>query len=182
MARKAKKVAVKRRSKAEAKAKVPSPRRPRHPLSVLRSEVDRLFDDFSSHFSWPFGRSPFAESVWQLPSKFNYNLPVADITETEKEYRIAAELPALDAKDVEVTLTKDTLSITGEKTDEKEEKKKDYYLSERRYGTFRRSFRLPDEVDVDNIGAEFGNGVLTVTLPKKPGSKTQSKRIAVQSK
>jgi HSP20 family protein len=86
----------------------------------------------------------------------------------------------MDEKDIAVKLSNGTLTIKGEKHEEKEEKKKDYYLSERRYGSFQRSFTVPDGVDEDKIEAAFKNGVLTVSLPKTPEAQKKEKQIAIK--
>src|SRR5262249_59273404 len=93
---------------------------------------------------------------------------------------ITAELPGMDEKDIDVKFSDGTLTIKGEKQGEREEKKKDFYLSERRYGSFQRSFAVPAGVDADRIAANFKNGVLTVTLPKTPRAQTSEKRIPVR--
>jgi len=107
--------------------------------------------------------------------------PAVDFTDTEKAYELTAELPGIDEKDIEVKVANGILSIKGEKQEEKEEKKKDYYLRERNFGSFERSFQLPDSVDTDKIEASFKKGVLTVTLPKKPGAQTAAKKIDVKA-
>ena len=83
-------------------------------------------------------------------------------------------------KDIDVKVSDGNLTIKGEKQEEKEEKKKDYYLQERRFGSFERRFRVPEGVDIDKIEASFKNGVLTVTLPKKPEAQAASKKIEVK--
>ena len=87
----------------------------------------------------------------------------------------------MDAGDVEVKYADGVLTIKGEKKEEKEEKKADYYMSERRFGTFQRVFRLPDGVDADKIVANFKNGVLTVTLPKTAESQKSEKKITIKA-
>jgi len=89
-------------------------------------------------------------------------------------------LPGIDEKDIEVKVANGILSIKGEKQEEKEEKKKDYYLRERNFGSFERSFQVPDGVDTDKIEASFKKGVLTVTLPKKPEAQIAAKKIDVK--
>lgn len=107
--------------------------------------------------------------------------PAVDITEREKAYEITAELPGMDEKNIEVKVTDGSLTIKGEKHEEKEEKKKNYYLHERHFGSFERRFGLPDGVDADKIEAAFKKGVLTVTLPKKPEAQKPAKKIEVKA-
>jgi HSP20 family protein len=151
------------------------------PLANLRREIDRLFDDFG------FGvtRRPGAPSVFDVEPFWRGELsfgkaPAVDIAEKEKEYEITAELPGLDESNVEVNFADGLLTIRGEKQEEKEEKKKDYYLSERRFGSFQRSFQVPDGVDADKITATFKNGVLTLSLPKSPEARKKEKKIAIK--
>jgi HSP20 family protein len=108
------------------------------------------------------------------------SFPVVDLAETEKEYRITAELPGLAEKDVELTLANGVLTLKGEKRDAREEDEKDYHVSERRYGSFQRSFRLPEDVDVERIEAGCKDGVLTVTLPKTAQAQAGKRRIEVK--
>lgn len=93
----------------------------------------------------------------------------------------SAELRCLEHSNVEVKVLNSTLTIRGEKKDEKEEQKKDYYLSERRYGVFERSFHVPEGIDADNIAACFKNGVLTVTLTKSPEAQKTQKKIEIKA-
>lgn len=104
-----------------------------------------------------------------------------DVCEREKEYEITAELPGMDTSNIDVKLANGMLTIKGEKKEEKEEKQKDYYVSERRYGSFERYFALPDGVDADKIGASFKNGVLKVTLPKTAEAQKPAKKIDVKA-
>jgi HSP20 family protein len=151
------------------------------PFESLRQEVDRLFEDFGGGF-W---RSPFRSSFGVAPfQRFEERisaLPAVDVSETDKAYEIVAELPGMDEKDVEVKVASGVLTIKGQKQDEKEEKQKDYYMRERSFGSFQRSFQVPDGVDSDKIEAKFKNGVLTVTLPKSTEAQTAEKKIAVKS-
>ena len=152
------------------------------PFENLRREVDRLFDDFDPNF-WraPFRRSMFGiEPFWRREVSWA-GVPAVDITESEKAYELTAELPGLDEKNIEVKLTNGNLTIKGEKREEKEEKKKDYYLSERHFGSFERQFRVPEGVDAEKIEASFKKGVLTVTLPKKPEAQKPEKKINIRA-
>ena len=151
------------------------------PFESLRRKVERLFDDFGRGLGW----SPFRSSLSRMKSLWGRQLEwpsalVVDVAEREKDYEITAELPGMAESDIEVNLSDDVLMIKGEKKEEKEEKKKDYYLSERRYGSFQRSFRVPEGVDTGKIEAKFKHGVLTLTLPKTPEAQKKQKKIEVK--
>jgi HSP20 family protein len=156
--------------------------RPWWPFEGLRREIDRLFDDFDGGF-WrsPSQRSMFAGEPFRHRELPSIAVPAVDVSETDKAYEIAAELPGMDEKDIEVKVVDGSLTIKGEKQEEKEEKKKDYYLSERRFGSFERRFEVPEGVDADKIEASFKKGVLTVTLPKKPEAQKPGKKIEVKT-
>jgi HSP20 family protein len=150
------------------------------PFESLRREIDRLFDDFRP-FDWRLPsrvlglETPrMARAAWQVA-------PAMDLVEKDDAYEITAELPGLDDKNVDIKLSNHTLTIKGEKSEEKEDKQKDYYLSERRYGSFQRSFQLPEGVDADKIDAKFAKGILTVKLPKSAEAKKAEKKIAVKA-
>lgn len=136
------------------------------PFSSFRREMDRVFDDFFT------GRAPtrFVEGV---DVRF-------DVSETENEIKVMAELPGVDEKDVDVTLTEDLLTIRGEKKRQEERKDENYHMVERSYGGFARSIRLPFGVDQDKVAASFNNGVLTVTLPKPPEVQRQARKIEIK--
>ncbi len=147
------------------------------PFRNLRHEMERLFEDFER--GWP--RSIFSvEPFWRREATW-VAAPAVDVAETEKAYEITAELPGMAEKDVELKLANGVLTIKGEKHEEKEEKKKGYHVSERRYGAFERSFRLPDGVDADKIEASFKNGLLKVALPKTPEAQKPEKKIEVKA-
>ena len=151
------------------------------PFEGLRREVDRLFDDFGGGF-WrsPF-RGAFDLAPFQRLATGCAAMPAVDVSETDKAYEITAELPGIDEKNVEVKLTNGVLTIKGEKQDEKEEKKKDYYRQERSFGSFQRSFQVPEGVDTDKIEASFKKGILSVTLPKSAEAQRAEKKITVKS-
>jgi len=171
---------------AETATKVPvkteKAQAPRRPFVSLRREIDRLFEDFDRDFwGFPFHRSGFdVEPFWRRELTWAAT-PAVDVTESGTAYEITAELPGLDEKNIEVKLANGDLTIKGEKQEEKEEKKKDYYLHERHLGSFERRFRVPEGVDTSKIEAAFKNGVLTVTLPKSPEVQKAEKKIEVKA-
>lgn len=142
------------------------------PFSAMRAEMERVFDSFMGR---GIGRLPklsrFEESDVVVPS--------IDVRETEAEYVVEAELPGMDEKDVNVTLRNGVLTLKGEKKSEREEKKDDYHLMERSYGSFQRSIQVDDAIDADKVQATFEKGVLKVTLPKRPEAVKAEKRIPV---
>ena len=150
------------------------------PFEGLRREVDRLFEDFQLG-AWrsPFGRGAFdVQPFWR--GDLWSRAPAVDIVDKETTYEISAELPGVDENSIDVKFSDGTLTIKGEKRDEREEKKKNFYLAERRYGSFQRSFSIPACVDADRIEASFKNGVLTVTFPKTPQARKNEKKILVK--
>jgi HSP20 family protein len=151
------------------------------PFEGLRQEIDRLFEDFGLGFRWPFGRSLFAAEPLFRRRMTGAKMPAIDVVESEKAYEITADLPGMDEKNIEVKVADGVMTIKGEKQEEKEEKKKDYYLHERSFGSFQRSFELPETVDPDKIEASFKKGVLTVMLPKKPEAQKPTKKIEVKA-
>ncbi|MGB8277921.1 MAG: Hsp20/alpha crystallin family protein [Methylovirgula sp.] len=151
------------------------------PFETLRHEIDQLFDRFHEPFSrLPFNRSSLLDLSWPREAGFGL-APAVDVVEKDKEYEITAELPGLDEKNIEVKVSNGTLMIKGEKKEEKEEHDKDYYVSERRYGSFSRSFQVPASVDASKIEANFTKGVLTVKLPKTAEAMKSEKTIEVKA-
>jgi HSP20 family protein len=153
------------------------------PFESLRREVDRLFEDFDKD-AWqePFRRSMSRfEPFWRQGAASGLAVPAVDIVEKGDAYEVEAELPGMDEKDIDVKVVGGSLTITGEKKSRTEEKKQNYHLSERRYGSFVRSFPLPGGVDANAIAATFKKGVLTVTMPKTAEAKKPEKRISVKA-
>jgi HSP20 family protein len=141
------------------------------PMFALRSEVDRLFDSFL--------REPLSAIEWPLWGGGKWS-PAIDVAETDTELSVRAELPGIDPKDLEVSVTGNQLVIGGEKKESSETKQKGYYHSETRYGSFRREIPLPDGVDTENIDAQYAHGVLTLKLKKT--APAAAKRIEVKVK
>jgi HSP20 family protein len=113
-----------------------------------------------------------------LFNKEDILMPVIDISETEKEYVITSEIPGVDAKDLDVTLTDGILTIKGEKKQENEENEENYHRIERRYGSFERSFRIPEKVKTDKLDATYKDGVFKLSLPK--AEVVEAKKIEVK--
>lgn len=140
------------------------------PLARLRSEVDRLFDDFPAR--WPTVR-------FALPS--GLLVPAVEMTETKKAYKLNIEVPGMDATDIEMHVQDGSILISGEKKERREEDEKGYSYSERSYGAFERRIELPPSADEKSIKAKVSRGVLEITVPKKPEAAGQRKRIEVES-
>jgi HSP20 family protein len=152
-----------------------------HPLANLREQIDHLFEDFSrSPLAMPFGRQMFDVEPFFRRELMGHGTPAVDITEKEKSFEISVELPGMEEKNIEIKLSNGNLVIKGEKKEETEEKKKDYYLSERHYGSFERIFNLPKGVDAEKIEASFTKGVLTISMPKKPEAIKPEKHIDIK--
>jgi HSP20 family protein len=142
------------------------------PLGTLRREMDRLFDEFGST-GWPV---PGAMRLMaEMPP-----IPAMDLVEANGTYEITAELPGIDLKDVDLKVTGDMLMLKGEKREESERKDRDRHVSERRYGSFQRSIRLPPDADAERIEATCANGVLKITLPKSKDAATREKKIEIR--
>ena len=140
------------------------------PFSRLRGEVDRLFDDFPFRFpSLHFGNGSGIAGT------------ALETTETDKAFKVSAELPGMGANDVEVSFDDGVLRIAGDKKQEREENERGYRLSERSYGSFERLIQLPTTVDEEQISATFKNGVLTVTVPKGTKAEDRARKIAVNA-
>jgi HSP20 family protein len=144
--------------------------------TLTRWEPLREMEDFQNRLSSFFARPPRRGNGHEDITLSDWT-PLADITEDDKEYIIKAELPEMKKEDVKVTVENAVLTVSGERKFEKEEKKKKYHRVERGYGTFVRSFTLPDDADATKVKAEFKNGLLTVHLPKS--EKAKPKQIEV---
>jgi HSP20 family protein len=150
------------------------------PFENLRREVDRLFDDFSmSPFRLPFRRPLFDIEPFWAPESW-VAVPAIDFVEHDDAYEMTAEMPGLDEKNIEVKVANGTLTVKGEKSEDKEQKERGFHLRERRFGSFERSIRVPETVDTDKIEASFKQGVLTVKMPKTEEAKKPVKKIEVK--
>jgi HSP20 family protein len=134
-------------------------------LASLRESMDKLFEEF-------FSRRPrgTAVSAWQ---------PAVELYETDTEVVVRAELPGVDPKNVDITVTEDTLTIKGEARAEQEEKGRNYYRRELRYGSFLRTLALPEEVQGDKARASYRNGILEVRVPKSERARPRTVKVEV---
>jgi HSP20 family protein len=138
----------------------------------FQQEMNRLFDEFSR--GW--GLAPFRE----FSEQWDAFSPRVDVVEGDKEITVSAELPGMDEKGIDLSLSHGVLTISGEKQEEKEDKGRNYYRMERSYGSFQRSIPLPSEVVEDKAKATFKKGVLTITLPKTAEAQAR-KRIPIKT-
>ncbi|WP_414896950.1 Hsp20/alpha crystallin family protein [Rhodovulum sp. YEN HP10] len=137
-----------------------------NPIAALQRDMNRVFEGFWNRLGardWPLGGD--AKS---------------DVVETADAIEVSIELPGMEMKDIEVSVTDDTLTVKGEKRIERQEEKTGYYLSERSYGAIYRSLPLPPGVDGSKAEASFRNGVLTIRLPQTAQAQSQVRRIEVQ--
>lgn len=143
------------------------------PIDAFQREMNRLFDDFFKGFG--------LKSAGEEMENLGAFVPRIDMAEDEDAFRVTAELPGMDEKDIDINLTRDALTIKGEKREEKEEKGKGNYYMERSYGSFTRMLPVPGEIDPDKVEASFKKGVLNITLPKVHKEKKEQKKIEIKS-
>ncbi len=141
------------------------------PFRTFYREIDRLFDDFSRNF----GIAPMTDEGWPRVAA-----PRIDVFETDDILRVNAELPGMNADDIDVSISENQVTIRGEKKIEREEKKEAYHVMERGQGAFSRTIPLPFTVDPDRVEASFDKGVLMVTLPKPPEAAEKARKIEVK--
>lgn len=153
-------------------------RRSDHPMLQIHNEIDRMFEDFFDGFGLP---DLGFRKTWDSMARTGLFKPNLDISESDKEYSIAVELPGVDEKNVELELTGNALKIRGEKKQETEKKDKNYHCMERSYGSFQRVLTLPDDADPDKISAEYKNGIMTITVPRRPELKPGVKKIEIKA-
>jgi HSP20 family protein len=142
-------------------------------FDALRNEMDSVFERFEDGWPrWPSLFRGFERAEGMVPS--------LDIHENTKEITVEADLPGVEEKDISVTLANGILTIRGEKKQEREEKKENYHLSERSFGSFERSVMLPDTIDDNKVEARFDKGVLKVTAAKRPEAVKAEKKIEIK--
>jgi HSP20 family protein len=143
-------------------------------MLALQTDINRAFDHFWRSFASPM-------VPWEMGALFEKAMPRMEVSETDREIEISAELPGMSETDLDVSVTKDALKIKGEKKSEREENGKDFYLRERSYGAVQRVIPLPDGLDIESVKATFKNGVLNVSIPKTEEALAQVKRIPVKA-
>jgi HSP20 family protein len=145
-----------------------------HPLKAFRKDIDTLFQSWAPSLTLP-------DLAWSQTDFW----PRVNVSETENGLRVTAELPGVDEKNIDVTVSGDRLTIRGEKRSEVDEKKdekgRSFRHMERSYGSFERTMALPFDIDPDKVSATFLKGVLTLTLPKPTDENKKSKKIAITS-
>ena len=147
-------------------------------MNIVKWHPFRELEDLQTRLNRVFGEVPFRR-LEEEPPFFAKWTPAVDIQETDKEYLIKADLPDVKKEDVKVELLDGTLTIEGERQQEKEEKGKTFHKIEREYGKFLRRFAMPSEVDASKVQAEFKNGVLNVHLPKSATAKPKAIDVKV---
>jgi HSP20 family protein len=140
-----------------------------NPFAMMQREMNRVFDAINRN--WGLGAFP------EFTGSF---MPRLDVTEDTNVFMVTAELPGMSEKEIDLSISGDTLTIRGEKKEVKEDKNKNYYYSERSYGNFMRSIPLPQQVDTNKVSASFNKGVLTITLPKTAAAMESTKKIDVK--
>ena len=145
----------------------------------FRIDPSRELEDMSTRLSRIFGRTLAPKEGGKEEMTIAEWSPLVDISEDEKEYLIKAELPEVKKEDVKLSVHNDVLSISGERKYEKEEKGKKYHRVERAYGSFTRSFMLPDDADEGKVAAEYKDGILKVHLPKSEKAKPKSIEVKI---
>ena len=140
-----------------------------NPFQMMQREMNRLFDNFMSDFSLFPSRERFMDSFPQI-----------DLKDTDKEIVVDVEIPGMDEKDIHISMSDNVLTIRGEKQQEKEEKKGNFYHVERSYGSFHRDIPLHAEIEEDKVSAKYKKGVLKINLPKTPEAQRKHKQIPIQ--
>ena len=145
---------------------------PTHLFDNLHDEVDRLFEEFASGSVWP----RLARQNWE-----GETMPATDPSETDKFVEVSIDLPGIDEKDIDITLSDNVLTVKASRQSEAEDEAKDYHRIERTYGSFFRQIPMPCQVLEDDVQASFKKGVLTIALPKAPGAQNEQRKIEIRS-
>jgi HSP20 family protein len=144
------------------------------PFNMLGRDINSVFGDFLVDWTRPDRR------LNMIDRQMGSFMPEIDVTETDREFQVTADLPGMDEKDLEVTFIEGSLCIKGEKREEHEEEKGNMFHSERRYGTFERLIPISSDIDPNKAKASFKKGVLKITLPKTENARSNRKTIPVE--
>ncbi len=145
------------------------------PAALLHSRMNDLMDEFFREFETPWG------GLMPSPGRGGARFPSLDVSETDTEIQVHAELPGMSEKDIEVTLDDGSLTLHGEKKQEREDKSRTYHVVERSWGEFHRVIPIPSGVDTGKVKATFKDGILRVTLPKTEDARSRKKVVTVQA-
>ncbi len=155
--------------------------KPTGQLSYPVNQFYRDMNDILGRFLYGYGMPPHASgNIFQGSLGDGLLKPMVDVNASDKEYSISIEVPGIDQKDIKLEISNNTLTVRGEKQQKKEEKEKNYYRMERSYGAFQRLLSLPEDADQDKAAADFKNGVLTVTVPRKALPDKDTRQIQIR--
>lgn len=152
-----------------------APKREENIFLSLKEEMDTLFERFFNRFSM------MPSNFEEMGREFGDFSPKIDMKESDKEVKIFAELPGLNEKDLDISVSEHSLTIKGEKKKEVEDKKDNYYRMERSYGSFYRTIALPEGVDTNKVDATYKKGVLNIIIPKTAKAIESRKKIAIKA-
>lgn len=147
-----------------------------NPILSFQNEMNRLFSEFFGEMSFP----SWSPGWGRVPESTLAVTPAMDVVESDKEFKVSAELPGIDPKDVQVTVADGYVTLKGEKKQDFKEEKEGYSRQERSYGAFHRVIALPDTANFDKAEASFNKGVLTISVPKKAGAQTKERKIDIK--
>ncbi|MGN6208519.1 Hsp20/alpha crystallin family protein [Asticcacaulis sp.] len=148
-----------------------------NPIRGLQNDVNRLFNDFFGDLSFPSWDNFFGD---RFTSAMSMKMPALDLRESDKAYTLVAEVPGMQAKDIQVSTTDGCITLAGEKVESHETRDKDYIRQERSHGSFRRVIPMPADADIDNVKAEMKNGLLTLTIARKAEDSTKSRKVDIR--
>lgn len=145
-----------------------------NPIVSFQDEMNKLFNDFFGEASLPsWWRGSDNGSAFSLS-------PALDVSENDKEFKITAEIPGMDIKDVQINIADGYVTIKGEKKQEQKEEREGYFRQERSYGSFQRVVALPDNANFDKADASMKSGVLTIAVPKKAGAQSKERKLEIK--
>lgn len=152
-----------------------------NPIRGLQNDVNRLFNDFFGDLSFPLWDNFLGDRFTSAPSmKMAMKMPALDLRESDKAYTLVAEVPGMQAKDIQVSTADGCITLAGEKSESHETRDKDYIRQERSHGSFRRVVPMPADADIDNVKAEMKNGLLTLTIARKAEDSTKSRKVDIR--